>query len=118
MRPFGQIALDQELCLVDMGVKLLSKFPKQVREGPRHVDGIYFKVIGFEYNRVEEAVQALVYPSGKPKFHIKTEPSTKLPTWEANWLPGLTEREPHRSFNMPNPKKTWKTVVETEYRRM
>jgi hypothetical protein len=83
-----------------------------------HVDGVYFQHIGFDRYQVQEAMDKLLYPSGKPMFHIKDEPIQKVPTWEANWLPGLAPRtEGPRTFEMVSPDKDWRIVDERIYPR-
>ena len=105
----------RQLC--DMAMKILHKLPQQVKMVSAHVDGIYYKNFGPEREAVQGVIDLLQYPDGTPMFHIKAAHVDKMPTREANWVPGLAPREPHRSFEMRDPKKVWTVVDETAFER-
>ena len=114
MRPFGQIALDWEQCLVDMARRALESLGPRVKTLAWKVDGVYYLNKGFDRDLVRNMMDGpqFKYPSGVPMFKIKGETPQdeqsviNVPTWK--------RKKEDRSFKLNIDNAIWRRLTEAD----
>ena len=107
MAPWGRIALDVEQLRIAQATATLQRYEGHLKIVGAHVDGVFFLCHSLESALIYfEMEHEHLFPDKSPMFHLKNEPTCKVPTWPAT--------DPDRSQNLEFRPHTWRVLQEQE----
>ena len=107
MRPYGDIALQMEQCVMHRAMQL-AKSVRGLKTLGIHVDGLFLDEDSFSRSDLEALLEKPEnrYPSGRQMFQLKDAAGTSLPTWKC--------RYEDRSCALDLEGLKWRVVVEAD----
>jgi hypothetical protein len=109
MRPYNDIAIQIEQCMIDRARRILERPPLShlVVTYAWHVDAVYFTETNFDTDAaLEEALAKHKYPSGAPMFKIKEALRSTAPSWKQRYEP--------RNIDINLETQTWRHLEEKD----
>ena len=107
MAPWGRISLDVEQLRIAQATESLKRHEESLRIVGAHVDGVFFLCCSMEAHQISfDLEHEHMFPDGSPMFHLKNEPTSKVPTWPAT--------DPERSQSLEFRRHNWRVLGESD----